>query len=326
MFVDYVEATVQGGNGGEGMVSFHREKYMPKGGPDGGDGGKGGDVVFVVDENLSTLQDYKYKKIFKGENGSRGGSNNKYGKNGQDAVIPVPPGTIVRDLDSEEILADLAEVGMEFIVARGGRGGKGNARFKSPTNQTPRKATEGQEGEYRDISLELKLLADVGLVGLPNAGKSTLISRLSSAKPKIADYPFTTLSPVLGIIKYGEYKSFVMADIPGLIEGAAEGKGLGINFLKHIERTSVLLYLIDITEGDSETVFNQLRGELGKYNPALLEKPFLIALNKIDTGIKDDEGTRYFDSNDMEYMLISAAVGTGLDELVIKLSKIIEQY
>ncbi|MCP4633978.1 MAG: GTPase ObgE [candidate division Zixibacteria bacterium] len=316
MFIDYVEISVAGGQGGNGIVSFRTEKFEPKGGPDGGDGGKGGDVILKVDTNLSTLRDYKYKREFRAGKGGNGGGSLKTGKKGEDCFIPVPSGTIVKDMITNKIIADLSESGQSIIITSGGKGGKGNTKFKSSTNRTPRFASSGEEGEYFQVSLELKLLADVGLVGKPNAGKSTLISHLSSAKPKIADYPFTTLSPVLGIIKYGEYKSFVMADIPGLIEGAAEGKGLGINFLKHIERTSVLLYLIDITEQETAATFESLKKELKAYNPELLERPYLVAMNKIDTGIDDPDGTDYLVKHNISIVKISSVTGEGLHELV----------
>lgn len=325
MFVDYVEITVIGGKGGNGIVSFRTEKYVPKGGPDGGDGGKGGDVVFRADENISTLRDYRYRREFKAGRGGNGGPALRKGKDGDDCEIPVPPGTIIRDLSSGEVITDLSKPGQTYIVAAGGRGGRGNDHFKSATNRTPRYASPGEEGQFRHISLELKLLADVGIVGLPNAGKSTLISRLTAAKPKIADYPFTTLSPVLGIVKYGEYKSFVMADIPGLIEGASEGKGLGINFLKHIERTAVLLYLIDVSDRDIETAFTQLHREMEIFNPDLVRKPFIVALNKCDTGIKDSDGISFLKSTGAEPVMISAVTGEGLEDLVEILVEKIEQ-
>ncbi|PJA29930.1 MAG: GTPase ObgE [candidate division Zixibacteria bacterium CG_4_9_14_3_um_filter_46_8] len=324
MFIDYVEITVIGGNGGNGLVSFRTEKYVPKGGPDGGDGGKGGNIVIRADENISTLHDFNYRREFNGGHGERGGSSLRSGRHGDDCIIPVPVGTIIKDLSSGEVIADLSQMGQSVIAAFGGRGGKGNDHFKSSVNRAPRKATPGKEGECRKISMELKLLADVGIVGLPNAGKSTLISRISSARPKIADYPFTTLSPVLGIVKYRDYRSFVMADIPGLVEGASEGKGLGINFLKHIERTSVLLYLIDIVNQDVENTFRQLQKELKSYNPGLLSKPFLVALNKIDTGIQDLHGVAFLESNGIAPNPISAISGQGLPQLIELLSERVE--
>ncbi len=325
MFVDYVEITVTGGRGGDGIVAFRREKYVPKGGPSGGDGGKGGDVVLRADENMSTLRDFKYRKQFKAENGGKGGGSLKSGTDGEDCIIPVPVGTLVKDLDSGKVIADLSAHDQPYIVAKGGKGGYGNVQFKSPTNRAPRKATEGEAGDSRNIALELKLLADVGLVGLPNAGKSTLISRISSAKPKIADYPFTTLSPALGIVKYGDYNSMVVADIPGLIEGASEGKGLGINFLKHIERTSILVYLIDIVEQRTEEVFSQLQSELKNYNVDLLRKPFIVVLNKIDTKITDKEGIEFLKKNKIDFHTISAVTGEGTEELIRILGERVEK-
>ncbi len=280
MFIDEAEIEVFAGRGGSGCLSFHREKFVPKGGPDGGDGGKGGDVVFVGDENLHTLMDSKYKKHYRAKNGSPGEGSNKTGKNGENAEIAVPLGTIFRE--DGKVIGEILSHGERFAAAAGGKGGRGNARFKSPTNRAPREFETGREGEKKLLKLELKLLADVGLVGFPNAGKSTLISVLSSAKPKIADYPFTTLIPNLGIVDCFNYRSFVIADIPGLIEGAHTGKGLGIQFIKHIERTSMLLFLIDMTEQNPKKAFDVLKGELKKFNPEILEKPMLIVLTKTD--------------------------------------------
>ncbi|MCP4725746.1 MAG: GTPase ObgE [bacterium] len=280
MFIDEAEIEVSAGRGGSGCLSFHREKFVPKGGPNGGDGGKGGDVIFVGDANLHTLMDTRYKKIYKAKRGSPGENSNKTGKNAENVKIPVPLGTILRE--DGKIIGEILTNGQHFIAAKGGIGGRGNARFKSPTNRAPREFEKGREGESKSITLELKLLADVGLVGFPNAGKSTLISVLSSARPKIADYPFTTLIPNLGIVDCYNYKSFVIADIPGLIEGAHTGKGLGIQFIKHIERTAMLLFMIDVTEEDPEETFNVLQGELKKFNPEILEKPKIIVITKID--------------------------------------------
>ena len=282
MFIDTAEIEVESGRGGSGLLSFHREKFMPKGGPDGGDGGNGGDVVLAADKKLHTLMDYKYKRKYKARSGRPGGSNNRKGASGKNLKIRLPVGTMIFDRDTDELLGDLVENGHEIVVVKGGRGGFGNAHFKSSINRAPRKFTPGQDGEYRSLRLELKLLENVGLVGLPNAGKSTLLSRLSSAKPKIASYPFTTLIPHLGIVKAGEYSSFVMADIPGLIEGAHQGKGLGDEFLRHIERTQVLLFLIDITSNDIGRDYHTLENELESFDPALIEKPCLTALTKAD--------------------------------------------
>ena len=250
MFIDYAKIELQAGNGGKGAVAFRREKYIDKGGPNGGDGGRGGNIIFETNPNLHTLQDIRYKRMYKAKNGQSGGSNNRTGKSGDDLIIQVPCGTIIKNLDNKTIIKDLIKENESHIVCKGGFGGKGNVHFKSSTQQTPRFSQQGTKGEFLSVELELKVLADVGLVGLPNAGKSTLLSVMTTAKPKIADYPFTTLQPHLGIVKYGEYQSFVMADIPGLIEGASEGKGLGHQFLKHIERNKILLFMIDIEEAE----------------------------------------------------------------------------
>ncbi|MGE5845666.1 MAG: GTPase ObgE [Ignavibacteria bacterium] len=282
MFIDYAEIKIESGKGGDGAVAFRREKYVPKGGPSGGNGGKGGDVLAEAHHNLSTLLDFKYKKQYKSEHGKPGGSALKDGKNGKDVVIKVPVGTIIKNFDDNKILFDMNEEGKKFIIAKGGKGGKGNSNFATSTNQTPRYAEKGQPGEEKKIILELKLIADVGLVGFPNAGKSTLISSISQAKPKIADYPFTTLEPVLGIVQYKNYKSFTVADIPGIIEGAHLGKGLGHKFLRHIERTKVLLFLIEITSENYEKDYATLSNELKNYSKKLSEKRQVIALSKAD--------------------------------------------
>jgi GTP-binding protein len=282
MFIDYIEIHVRAGRGGNGCVSFRREKYVPRGGPDGGDGGHGGHVILVTDSNLHTLQDVGQHRLYHAEHGGKGLGNNQSGRRGKDVVIRVPLGTLVRDAVNHEVLGDLEGKGQELVVARGGTGGKGNSRFKSPTNRTPREFEAGTDGEERDIALELKVLADVGLVGFPNAGKSTLLATLSAAKPRIADYPFTTLTPNLGIVKVEEYKSFVMADIPGLIEGAHMGKGLGIQFLKHIERTKVLVFLIDCQSEDVEKDYSILKKEVRAFNPRLLKRRRVVVLTKSD--------------------------------------------
>lgn len=281
-FLDQVDIDVRSGSGGAGAVAFRREKYVPRGGPAGGDGGDGGSVLLQADDNLYTLLDLRHSQQYVAEDGEPGGGSNKKGKSGDDIVLRVPCGTVVREKTTGRILGDLTEDGEQLVVAEGGRGGKGNAFFKSSTNQAPRKAQPGESGEERTLQLELKLLADVGLVGFPNAGKSTLVSTLSAAKPEVADYPFTTLAPSLGMVYLEEYKSFVMADIPGIIEGAHEGKGLGLRFLKHIERNAVLLYTIPITSNDPGGEYETLREELRAFNPHLLEKPQLVALTKID--------------------------------------------
>ncbi|NIX15933.1 MAG: GTPase ObgE, partial [Candidatus Dadabacteria bacterium] len=285
-FIDEASISVVAGRGGDGCVAFRREKFVPLGGPSGGDGGKGGNVIFFADPNINSLLDFRYKKIYKAQRGANGRGKNQHGKYGQDIVVPLPVGTLIKDAGTGEVIYDLKQKGESYIIAKGGSGGRGNARFASSVNQAPREFEEGTEGEQKNLNLELKLLADIGIVGFPNAGKSTLISRISAAKPKIADYPFTTLIPNLGVVEYGEHKTFVVADIPGLIEGAHTGAGLGINFLKHIERTSILLYLIDISPADNKDPVSQfeiLQGELNKFSPELLEKPKIIALNKIDT-------------------------------------------
>jgi GTP-binding protein len=287
MLIDNAKIIIKSGDGGRGCVSFRREKYVPKGGPNGGDGGKGGDVIFQADTSLATLVDFRYKRIYRAPNGVPGLGGDKTGKNGKDIIILVPCGSIIKEFESGYILADLIEHGDTYLAVKGGKGGRGNARFATSTNQAPRQAEPGIKGEEKVIELELKLIADVGLVGLPNAGKSTLISKISAAKPKIADYPFTTLQPNLGIVRYKDYQSFVVADIPGLIEGAHTGKGLGIRFLKHIERTKVLVFLIDATlipykENKIED-YEILVNELKSYDKKLLEKPKLICFSKIDS-------------------------------------------
>lgn len=282
MFIDYTKIFIKAGDGGNGAVAFRREKYVPKGGPAGGNGGRGGNVIFIADQNLNTLLDFRYKKHYNAENGQPGGSSLKDGRNGKDIYIKVPVGTIIKDAQTEELIFDLDENGKEFVAAKGGKGGKGNANFATPTNQTPRFAENGKPGEEREIILELKLIADVGLVGFPNAGKSTLISTISEAKPKIADYPFTTLEPNLGIVRYKDYKSFTVADIPGIIEGAHQGKGLGLKFLRHIERTKILLIMIDATSETYQKDFDTLINELNSFSKVLNSKKKLLAFSKAD--------------------------------------------
>ncbi|MFN3505490.1 MAG: GTPase ObgE [Caldimicrobium sp.] len=282
-FVDQAKIYVKGGDGGAGCVSFRREKYVPRGGPDGGDGGDGGDVILIADPNVHTLYDFYHHVHFRAENGRPGQGKKMKGRDGEDLVLKVPVGTVVKDAETGEILGDLVKPGQRLVVAKGGKGGRGNAHFATPTRQAPRIAEPGSPGEEKWLILELKLIADVGLVGFPNAGKSTLLSRVSSAKPKIADYPFTTLEPNLGVVKLKDGDTFILADIPGLIEGAYSGVGLGHEFLRHIERTRLLLFLLDLSKGEEIVKeFEILRKELGLYNPLLLKKPFLIALNKID--------------------------------------------
>lgn len=319
MFIDYAKIFVKAGDGGNGAVAFRREKYVPKGGPAGGNGGKGGDVVFLADRNLHTLLDFTYKRKYIAENGAKGGSSLKDGKSGKDIIIRVPVGTVVKSFETTEVLADLTEDGQKIILAKGGKGGKGNSNFATPTNQAPRFAEPGKPGEEMMITLELKLIADVGLVGFPNAGKSTLISAVSAAKPKIADYPFTTLEPNLGIVKYKDFKSFVVADIPGIIEGAHEGKGLGHKFLKHIERTKILLILIDISSDNYDRDYEILLNELKKYSKVLSDKKKIVALSKADLVTEEEleklKKTSIAKRNKID-LIISSVSGYGIPELL----------
>ncbi len=295
MFVDNIKLTVKSGKGGAGCVSFRREKFIPKGGPDGGDGGKGGDVVVVCDNNTNTLSHFKGKKVLKAKNGRPGEGRKKHGADGEDLILKVPPGTIIKDANTGEILLDMKTPGERKILLEGGKGGLGNWHFRGPRRQVPRYAQPGEEGKELEIIIELKLIADVGLVGFPNAGKSTLISALSNAKPEIANYEFTTLTPKLGVVKIDEYRSFVMADIPGIIEGAHEGKGLGLKFLKHIERTKIILYVIDMASfRDPVYQFKTLQKELKKYSEKLFNRPYAIALNKIDV-IEKNKIEKFFE-------------------------------
>jgi len=318
-FVDSASIFVQAGDGGKGCVSFRREKFVPKGGPDGGDGGRGGHVWLRTNRQLTTLLDFKYKKKYVAVRGVHGQGARKTGKDGGDVVIDVPCGTIVRNAETHEIIADLTGVDQEILIARGGKGGRGNQHFATPVRQAPRYAEPGQKGEELTLEMELKLMADVGLVGFPNAGKSTLISVISAAKPKIADYPFTTLVPNLGIVRYEEYKSFVMADIPGIIEGAAEGKGLGLQFLRHIERTKILAVLVSADAPDIAEEYRTLLGELEKFNKGLLDKPRIVVVTKMDIATEDleipvlEEGVKV--------LAISSVSGQGLKELKDELWK-----
>ena len=295
-------------------MSFRREKYVPKGGPDGGDGGRGGDITAVADENMHTLLDYRYQRRYKAEDGQPGAGALKSGRGGKNTTLKVPVGTVIKNFATGEVIADMDQHGREVVIASGGKGGLGNDHFKSSTNQTPRQATPGQHGLQLKLILELKLLADVGLVGLPNAGKSTLLARVTAAKPKIADYPFTTLVPNLGIVKLFDYKTLVMADIPGIIEGASEGKGLGHKFLRHIQRSAILIFLIDGFESDIDEVYNQLYSELKKYDPDLVNRKMVTVINKIDIIARDDLSRlrqKYPD-----YVFISAVTGAGVTELL----------
>ncbi|OGC94324.1 MAG: GTPase ObgE [candidate division Zixibacteria bacterium RBG_16_53_22] len=323
MFVDYAEIEIAAGDGGKGAVSFHREKFVPKGGPDGGDGGKGGDVYIKASANMSTLLDFRYKKKFRAQHGAPGGKNNRFGRDGRSITIELPVGTIIADLDTGRKLADLTEHGREILLCKGGKGGRGNTHFKSSTNQIPRKAEDGQPGEKHRVSLELKSIADVGLVGLPNAGKSTLLARVSAAHPKIADYPFTTKVPNLGIVPLPGYKSFVMADIPGLIEGAHLGKGMGIQFLRHIQRTRVLVYLLDITSDNPRRDFDILVGETKSYDSELVKKSSLVVFNKIDLIAERPPVASNFDDVDSEIHYISAATGENVDGFLQALARIL---
>ena len=312
MFIDSAKIHVKAGDGGNGVISFRREKYVPKGGPDGGDGGNGGSVYIVADRNLTTLLDFRYAPHYKAERGAHGQGSHKTGLSGNDVVIKVPCGTLIKDAETGEVIADLIEHGAKVLVAKGGKGGRGNQHFATPTNRAPRHAEPGEPGEERTLELELKLLADVGLVGFPNAGKSTLISVLSAAKPKIADYPFTTLEPNLGIVRYQDYKSFVMADIPGIIEGASEGKGLGLKFLKHIERTKVLAILLPANSPDLKREYNILMNELKKFSPVLAEKPKVVVISKMDIA---PEGFVLPKFRGVKVVPISSVAQQGLDAL-----------
>ena len=321
-FVDYVKIHVSSGKGGKGSVHLHREKFITKGGPDGGDGGRGGHVILRGNPNLWTLLPLKFKRHAKAGHGEHGSKGRSTGADGEDHFIDVPLGTVIRDTETNEILFEITEAGEERIVAQGGMGGRGNWHFKSSTNQTPRYAQPGVDGEEKDITIELKILADVGLVGFPNAGKSTLLSVITAAKPKIADYEFTTLKPNLGIVEYRDYKTFVVADIPGIIEGAAEGKGLGHYFLRHIERNSTLLFLIPADSPDISKEYEILIDELRRYNPEMLDKDRLIAISKsdmLDDELKAEMKTELDKDLNAPYLFISSVAQQGLTELKDKL-------
>ncbi|SNR67377.1 GTPase ObgE [Desulfurobacterium atlanticum] len=319
-FIDKVKIFVKGGDGGNGCVAFRREKFIPKGGPAGGDGGKGGSVILVADKNIHTLLDFKYKRHYKAERGRHGEGNKRTGKSGEDLIIKVPVGTVVKDAETGEILGDLTREGEKLVVAKGGRGGRGNAAFATPTRRAPDFAEPGEPGEERWIELELKLIADVGLVGFPNAGKSTFLSRISAARPEIADYPFTTLRPILGVTEVDGF-SFVVADIPGLIEGAHKGRGLGHEFLRHVERTKLLLHLIDLSDQtrDFKEAFEKINKELELYSPKLAKKPQIVVGTKIDA-LSDrsviDEAKKYFESRGYPFFAVSAVTGEGMKELL----------
>jgi len=329
-FIDRVKIQVKAGHGGAGCVSFRREAYVPKGGPDGGNGGKGADVVLLADKQLGTLIDLKYQQHYYAEKGQQGSGKQSSGSDGKTTVIRVPVGTIVSDVETRTVIVDMDTDGQEYVVAWGGRGGKGNAFFKTSTNQAPRHAQPGEEGEEQWLYLELKLLADVGLVGFPNAGKSTLISSISAAKPKIADYPFTTLSPVLGVVKPEGRRSFVVADIPGLIENAHKGAGLGFEFLRHVERTSILLHLVDVSgmvPGDPVENFRKINKELELYSEALMKKYMAVAATKVDAAdvAQLDELAGFCRENDYRFFPVSAVTGEGLDLLLRFLADKVEE-
>jgi len=334
MFIDYARIKIKSGNGGDGTISFRREKYVPKGGPDGGDGGRGGDVIAVGDSNLNTLLDYRYHKIFKAGNGKPGAGAKKTGSSGANCILRLPLGTEIYVLEENKKykLADITQAGEKVILSAGGSGGKGNYNFATPTNQAPRIATPGVKTEEMELELVLKLMADVGLVGFPNAGKSTLLSVLSSARPKIADYEFTTLEPMLGVVYISDYQNFVMADIPGIIKGAHLGKGLGDQFLRHIQRTHLLLFLIDIATPDPLEAYRTLRSELYLYDSFMDKKPHLIVISKTDTLSPEDLKQKLTEIRNAfkkeyndEIFAISAVSKDGLDELKYKIYNILQQ-
>ena len=329
MFIDQVQICVKGGRGGNGCVSFRREKFVPRGGPDGGDGGKGGSVILEGDEGLNTLSHIINKNRYKAAQGKGGQGSNKHGKSGEDLLIKIPVGTVVYLLEGRKLLCDMDEKNRRFVAAKGGAGGRGNARFATAENRAPRFAENGEDGEERWLTLELKLLADVGIIGLPNSGKSTLISKISSAKPKIANYPFTTLVPNLGVVELENYKTFVVADVPGLVEGAHKGSGLGIRFLKHIERTSVLVHLIDVSEGSREeptTAYRTLTTELERFNPEILKKSKIIVANKIDLPHREESIAalrEIAEKGGFEFAAVSAVTGMNLKALVGKTARML---
>jgi len=327
-FIDEAMITVQSGNGGKGCVSFRREKFIPRGGPDGGDGGKGGDIILSTTSRKRTLYHFKYQKNFKAENGAHGQGKQKTGKNGLNLTIELPPGTLVIDADTGHLIKDLVDTGETFVILKGGRGGQGNAKFKTSTHRTPRFAQPGEPGETRTLKLELKLLADVGIIGLPNAGKSTLIAAISSARPKIANYPFTTLTPSLGVVQTNRAEPFVVADIPGLIKGAHQGTGLGIKFLRHIERTRILIHLIDVSSIDPDDPLHQyhtINQELAMYDEKLAKKPQIVVLNKLDlSGVQKAADIFQFAVKDKNIVFISALTGQGLEELKSQIVQLLD--
>ncbi|MCK4261050.1 MAG: GTPase ObgE [Halanaerobiales bacterium] len=330
MFVDRAVIYAKAGDGGDGMTSFRREKYVPMGGPSGGDGGKGGDIVIKVDEGLHTLLDFRYRRKFVAPNGTKGLTKNMYGRKGDNFIIPVPPGTLLYDNNADRLLADMTKHGQEYIAAKGGRGGRGNTKFRSNKDKAPAFSEKGEPGADIELRFELKLLADVGLVGYPNVGKSTTISRVSEARPKIANYHFTTLKPNLGVVKVGEYQSFVMADIPGLIEGAHEGVGLGYEFLRHIERTRVILHVLDLSGSEGRNPvddYYKINEELRKYNPRLAMRTQIIAGNKMDLPSAQEnlELLKAEFGDEMEIYPISAVTGEGLKPLMYRLSELLKE-
>lgn len=332
MFLDEVKIFVRSGDGGNGLVAFRREKYVPKGGPAGGDGGRGANVVFIVDEGLRTFMDYRYQKKFVAPNGENGMSKGMHGRKSKDLYLKVPPGTVIRDTDTGEVLADLVEHEQEVVVARGGRGGRGNCRFATPSNPAPEIAENGEPGEERNLTLELKLMADVGLVGFPSVGKSTLLSITSKAKPKIADYHFTTLAPNLGVVETKDHRSFVMADLPGLIEGASQGVGLGHQFLRHIERTKVIVHVVDMSATDGRDPYEDykiINQELAEYNMRLLERPQVVVANKMDIPVASDNLKEFKkqlenDGEEVDIVEISAFTRSNIDNLLYKISDILD--
>lgn len=331
-FIDRTTIMVKAGDGGHGKSAFRREKFVPKGGPSGGDGGRGADVIFVVDPNLNTLLDFRYHRKFKGENGENGDIKNQYGANAPHCIVKVPPGTIVKDADTGEVIADLTEIGQQVVVAKGGRGGRGNAKFASSRNRTPSFAELGEPGESKTLLLELKLLADVGLVGYPSVGKSSLITCVSAARPEIAEYHFTTITPVLGVVRVDDEKSFVMADIPGLIEGAADGAGLGHDFLRHVERTKVILHIVDASgiEGrDPVEDYHRINQELKKYSERIARRPQILVANKMDLPGAEENLERLKKLAEEEHIpifAVSAAAHTGLNELLQKTVELLDNY
>ncbi|MCC3378766.1 GTPase ObgE [Paenibacillus farraposensis] len=333
MFVDKAKIFVKGGDGGDGLIAFRREKYVPEGGPAGGDGGNGGDVIFRVDEGLRTLMDFRYQRHFKAQRGVKGRNKSQHGANAEHMIVRIPPGTVITDDDTGEVLADMTRHGQQVIVAKGGRGGRGNIRFASPSNPAPELAENGEEGQERYITLELKVMADVGLVGFPSVGKSTLLSVVSSAKPKIGAYHFTTITPNLGVVDVGDHRNFVMADLPGLIEGAHEGVGLGHEFLRHIERTRIIIHVVDMAGSEGRDPFEdwtKINDELKQYNAGLAERPQIVAANKMDMPEADEKLAQFKEQvaavrPDLEIMPISSLTRQGVKELLYRAADLLDQ-